>query len=399
MYSTPFDNYTTPTPPTNFSESLLVSTTRTVCQIWISFPIAVCGIIGNFLSIIVFNRYKQARPTTMLLKAIAVTETLILILILILRSFREFELPFSILFVSHMFPILYPLTYFFKMVNIWLTVLLTVERCIAVCKPFKAQVICTSKKTRNAIIVIILIVALFTTPRFYEYHHVPFEENPAGFEETALMRNFHYSMIYRIFLFLLIGYIIPILLLLFLNIKISATLRWTNKQHTSLFLFNNRMCHKTKTPHGSLYDMTRSLTTIAVTVVSVFIICNATVIVSQILYSIEVSFKILKDRIELPRRIMSNISNVFATISCAINFFIYCFFSKKFRIILFNFLCCRKRKTGQNGVSDFYMSTKKTMISIKKVGSSPETWKDENSNHEDFVVYKHRDTLNIVFNR
>ena len=340
----------------------LVEATRYICQMWLSFPISIFGIFGNCFSILVFNRYKQSKPTTLLLKSIAVTGTFILILNILLGPLREFNFNIYNHVISHTFRILFTCLHICRLTHTWLTVLLTVERYIAVTQPFKAQIICSYKHTKFCIGFIIVFMVFFSIPRFFEYKRVTFEEAPTGFAESQMMKNQVYMIVYRIFLSLFITYIIPIILLIFLNIKITTVLRWANKQHTSFFLFKNhkteiKLNTNTERPRtekvntqnyrrhksNSFNEMTQSLTIIAVIVVTVFIVCNLAVLCSQVIYSIEVSIKETKDHLELSRRIMANVSNVLSTISSSVNFIIYCQFSTRFRLILLDIICCKKR--------------------------------------------------------
>ena len=60
-------------------EASFMNIVRLVCEVCLSLPLAVLGIIGNILAFVVLCRQKQRVSTTVLLQALAVTDTLVLI--------------------------------------------------------------------------------------------------------------------------------------------------------------------------------------------------------------------------------------------------------------------------------------------------------------------------------
>lgn len=68
-----------------------------------------------------------------------------------------------------MFPWLYPTVYFLRLLSVWLTVLLTVDRYIAVRYPLDARRLCTVKRTYIVMAGIVLATLVFSMPRYFEY--------------------------------------------------------------------------------------------------------------------------------------------------------------------------------------------------------------------------------------
>ena len=63
---------------------------RFIAEVWLSMPIALFGIIGNLISLIVlcyYRRLKKLQTTVLQLQALAVADSLILVSILLLRFF------------------------------------------------------------------------------------------------------------------------------------------------------------------------------------------------------------------------------------------------------------------------------------------------------------------------
>jgi len=70
---------------------------------------------------------------------------------------------------TRIFPWLYPTVYFLRLLSVWLTVLLTVDRYIAVWYPLDARRLCTVKRTYIVMTAIVLVTLAFCLPRYFEY--------------------------------------------------------------------------------------------------------------------------------------------------------------------------------------------------------------------------------------
>lgn len=157
-------NYATPVVGNLSASDRQLRQLRIICELWISLPIAVAGIIGNLVSIFVLRQYKPAMTTTMILQCLAWTDTAYLTASVILRHFPFFGIPNYYIFFW-----LYPTMYVIRLTDTWLTVLLTVDRFIAVCYPLHANRLCSQAKTNVIIIVIVLCSFAFSAPRYFEY--------------------------------------------------------------------------------------------------------------------------------------------------------------------------------------------------------------------------------------
>jgi len=77
---------------------------RMLAEVWLSMPIAVFGIIGNLVSLVVLcyhRRLKKLQTIVVQLQALAVVDTLILLSMLLLRCFGHF---FFCLFIIRLLP-------------------------------------------------------------------------------------------------------------------------------------------------------------------------------------------------------------------------------------------------------------------------------------------------------
>ena len=67
---------------------------------------------------------------------------------------------------------IYPVGMVAQTASIYLTVVVTVERYVAVCWPLKARFICTRTRTKVAILLVCIFSIAYNIPRFMEYDYI-----------------------------------------------------------------------------------------------------------------------------------------------------------------------------------------------------------------------------------
>jgi len=96
------------------------------------------------------------------LQALAVVDTLVLVSTLLTQSLRQIGWAAYNNVYGHIFIIFYPLMYCVRLVDTWLTVLLTVDRYIAVCQPLKVITRCGTARTWMIIAAMTIASVLFS---------------------------------------------------------------------------------------------------------------------------------------------------------------------------------------------------------------------------------------------
>lgn len=177
------------------------------------------------------------------LQSLAVADTSVLVYSLLLRSFRFVLWPITV--YRYIFLVLYPTAYVLRLVQTWLVVLLTVDRHIAVCHPLHAQRLASVRRTTVFIVVLIVVSTLFSIPRYFEFELTDFtDDKPSGFTTTALLADKVYAVVYRITLFFLVMYLIPMAVLTVLNIRLLMALRESQAyQASSVVHFTSNNAH------------------------------------------------------------------------------------------------------------------------------------------------------------
>lgn len=305
---------------------------RFIANVPVSMPIIIIGIIANAIAFVVLCHQKPKLTTTLVLQGLAVVDTFVLVLslfrcIIIMHTLTDNLHAYTRIY-PYIFICTYPLQFFFRLTDNWLTVLLTIDRYIAVCRPLDAQRICTPKRAYKNMAFVVLLAATFCLPRFFE-----FELRNGLYRPTGLLKNKIYTIVYRIVLFPLFNYVIPVVTMTILNIRLLWQLRKANE-------FRSLMRQASQHSDSSVPATKRSVTIIVLGVVFVCVICNTTAFVSHLLWSLHVCFRYLR-HLTVMRRYTSNISNVLVCFNSAINFFIYCLCSRNFRQQLVRVFSCR----------------------------------------------------------
>lgn len=166
--------------------------------------------------------------------------------------------------------------------------------------------------------------------RFFEYK-IDLDD-PRGFKFvlTPLIQNQVYTISYRILLFFVFMYGVPITILVVLNTKLLMALHEADSYRANI---------REKSGHKYGPKSNRSITVIVIAVVSISIVSNLTAMVSHLLFSLNECYKQLS-YLEVYRRYTSLVGNVLVTFNSAVNFIIYCLFSRNFRQALVRTCAC-----------------------------------------------------------
>lgn len=159
----------------------------------------------------------------------------------------------------------------------WLVVFVTIERWLCVTYPHRAKELCSRRRVSKGVVTLVGLALAVSLPRFFEFR-VTYGGKKYTVREHVPMPA--YTLTYRIGLFLLFNYVLPMSVLAVLNIQLYRAL----KQH-ELWLSGVRKIRLAKMA-------SRALTTIVVAVVMTFIVCNVLPLIAHLLWSLEQSFEV-----------------------------------------------------------------------------------------------------------
>lgn len=320
--------------------SVLASTTHNtvtlVINVYMDAILCIFGYVGNLLILYVLHKDTSHNSNTVLMQALAVYDLFFLthtMLYTVLRSVYPttgalkayhdigpyivaFDLPFG---------------WTAQTGTIWLTMLLAVDRYIAISRPFKAMVICTVVNARKAIIITTVIALLFNLPRFPHYYLVAMYTNSnATFvahikTQLPYWNTDVYHYLYHIALTMIFLFIIPLISLSVVNMQLMRALRSARERRQSMGANSSPRRH---------HNVTIILN--VVLVISKFIMCETPDLIAGVIGAFE---SVAATEAFL---IFSPIKEMMLVLNSTLNFYIYCIFNSRFRQTLAHECpCCR----------------------------------------------------------
>eukprot|EP00918_Siedleckia_nematoides_P067432 GHVU01146825.1.p1 GENE.GHVU01146825.1~~GHVU01146825.1.p1 ORF type:complete len:340 (-),score=-4.58 GHVU01146825.1:281-1243(-) len=289
--------------------------------------ICALGLAGNTLCFIVLQVDKKKCSATFLLKALAITDNLFLIHILLIRTIL-YTLEYGTDSAHPTFKqylnittYFWPFSHIARHTSIWMTVLIAVNRYIAVCKPLRAATLCTMKKTRVQVIIMFLCVCIYNIPHFLA------ESVYGNMADQFYAKGSYFSLLYNTISYMTFVLLGPFLILLVSNTLIIRKLWTARKQRME---FRNQMTSDNKNE--------RNLTVVIVMVVVVFCICNtpACVLRFLVLFYDHLQFQSCRWCMWFYHS-----SQILVYLNSSVNFIIYFVFRKQFRKYLISL--CRQQ--------------------------------------------------------
>jgi hypothetical protein len=211
---------------------------------------------------------------------------------------------------------------------VWFTVILALNRFIAVCKPFQALKLCTLKRAKIQVAVVVIFSVSFNIPRFFQYVIVPAPQNGTDLDvklkPSVIGANTMFGIVYTNALYTILVLLLPLLLLIGLNTQLIREMRATRQRTSSVA---GRYC--------MVAPSEENISVIMVVIVVVFIVCQTPDRIYQILNLI-----IFKGRqCNNVKSRLQAFCNLFIIINSSTNFVIYYVFRKSFRKILKEKIC------------------------------------------------------------
>ena len=297
------------------------------------------GFAGNILSMLCLARDRSKTATPFLLISLEVADTLFLVTVLVLRVLTSVHtFTGGLHSLMTVFPYVgkyvWPIALMAMTGTIYMTVLVTLNRYISVCRPYEASDLCSVQQSTKHVAAVIIFSILYNVPRFFEYQVVKVPA-PRGWTSqlSALGANRIYQILYGNVMYSVVMFLVPLVTLIILNYKLIQALGRARSKRAHLL-------RKDVNSSKSEDDITLML----IVVVLVFVVCQAPALVTQLLLSL-----LSSDNMSCPAAFFfyERISDLMVVANSALNFIIYCFCSRRFRQILMWLICGQKaQKVG-----------------------------------------------------
>ncbi|XP_022314670.1 FMRFamide receptor-like [Crassostrea virginica] len=282
--------------------------------------LAVFGVLGNILTMIVLWRREMHSTTILFLRALVLTDTGIIVVVA--ATVTPFTLSFFHAELGYFKDVVYPnvftpVTYIVMVIqqcNVWITVSVSVERYISICHPFKAAKICTKRRTWIILFAICVISVIYNIPRcFASRTKSPCSPNDTSLcymlVDTTFGKTTFYTKVYMVWMYAVLIYIIPLTLLAVLNCLIIMELMRMRARRIGTNIQD---------------DNEANLSLVLVLIVIVFICCQTPGLFSQ--------FDFLFDPIVFLQWIA--FGNTLFVTNSSVNFLIYTAVGRRFRKVL-----------------------------------------------------------------
>jgi hypothetical protein len=286
----------------------------------------------------VLRRDGHHRVATFLLQCLAVADSAVLVVVFVALSlflgttsipgvyvgYTRFAIPYLKKYVN-------PLGYMTQCVTIWMTVVIAVNRYIAICHPFKAHRLLTISIARIQAVAVFALSILFNVPRFFQYDvvHVNNEDVTNSTVPRKRLTTMGDSKIYDI-LYLNVFYtavllIFPLFVLVVLNAIIIRQLQISkdNMKHNSLHYIGSQE---------------KNITVVIIVIIMIVLLCHTP---DRILTVFKAIFKPEDKHCPDPQIFASHFCNLLVVVNSSSNFVVYVIFRKRFRRVLCQFVCRR----------------------------------------------------------
>ena len=268
-------------------------------------PLILAGLIGNIIATCTLRKLKRQNVTIFLLRGLAFVDISVLLGYAVLFTCCcvdsckiRIDTPHVLFYIGAIFNI-------FISVNIWMTVMVGMNRYIALCRPLDAQRLCTTSRAKKHMIYIVLVSIVFELPGFF----VPSPHN----KWYVYIFDFGYNQIALC--------LIPFSMLLFFTVRIIIALRASRRQQLGR--------------HGG-YQVDRKLTSMLLVLLGVFLVCHVFIrIMSLALNLYQFGYR---DADFLSLLFGYTMGRVLYVLNSSVNCLIYIVFLKEFRGLL-----CKQR--------------------------------------------------------
>ncbi|KAK3585780.1 hypothetical protein CHS0354_010552 [Potamilus streckersoni] len=302
----------------------------------------VIGLVGNTLSILIWNRKSLRSSTGIYLIAQAIADIGVLVFFFVTDSIVMMEpsikMPYSYgVFFSY---IGYPFFFLFVICSIWITVGVTVDRYIQVCWIGYSKAMCSQRRAFTGIGIIVLLCFIINLPHFWTFHAVAVEDrakpDDPGFAKAEFGQTGGSDQ-YEFWVHCMFLVLVPWVTIFILNMFIIREVSLANKK------MNKARGEEMK---EKMNKKEAQITRLLLTVTFTFLILIALQCITQCFFMMKPNGA----NHEMVNKAFS-IAKLGVIINSSINFILYCLSGQRFRKELFGLIVKRVDRIKSSSVS------------------------------------------------
>lgn len=282
------------------------------------------GILGNIVTMIILSRPQMRSSINYLLIGLARCDTVLILTSMLLYGVTSWY-PYTGYMGGYYFfvypriaPVVYPISAASQTASSYLTLMVSLERYVAVCHPLRARALCTYGRSRYYVAFCVCVAVLYNVCKLWEAQMIAFDSPTLGriycISSTPMRRNPLYITLYIHWCYLIVNYFIPFTGLVVFNTLIFRQVRRANRER-------QRLSRSEKREIG--------LATMLLAVVVVFFVLNVLALYVNVS---EAFYQHINDELVV-------MSNLCVTFNSCVNFIIYVIFGEKFKRLFFALFC------------------------------------------------------------
>ena len=317
----------------SFDDTCALTNFDIILNVLLVGSISLFGIIGNSLSVYALNYDRSNKAAVMLLQSLACSDSVLLVLMFITISL------FSVIFpsacrhkYSHILVYCYkfvnPVGYMAQAATIWMTVLIAMNRFVAICKPFEAARWLTPYRTRIQIFVVILFAVALNIHRFFQFRILRNDHGKAyTIEATSVGPKSTFSKICN-GVYTALVLVCPLILMIILKVKPTR----------ELFRMRSSVRGCVVSGRGRSEE---NISLIMLFIIIVMVACHT----PDRIHLLLITYDLYRESTPF---YFANVCNFLVAVNSSSNFVLYFFLRPRFRRILRSQVCCLQRRKGYN---------------------------------------------------
>ena len=304
-----------------------------ICTVFFGTFVVVC-VIGNSFAFVAFWKESIKSSALFLFQCLSLIDSALLLTVFPVYSMASFVdytgwLPGYMAIYPYLIAYLWPLASTAQTATIWVTVLVAVNRYIAICLPFRASRWCTVSKAKKQLAFVLLFAVLLNIPTFIKYRVEYFTyDNGTTYSAIVTQSGFLsyelYHIVYENILYFLFDLALPAFILMVLNIRTILALKASRRTRMEM--------------QSVRQQQDNNITFVLIIVVTVFIICQVPALINRVMWIVAPVDTTHCGGFQF---YLWPIATMLVIFNSAINFVIYILFNKRFRHVLIQTACCR----------------------------------------------------------